>query len=49
MGSKIVPKIMGAAGVPKEAIPLAMLMRQRKKHGEDVGKLVDVCMMAMAT
>jgi hypothetical protein len=41
------PKIMRTAGVPKEAVPLAMLMRQKKKNGEDVSKLVDACLVAI--
>jgi hypothetical protein len=35
------------AGVPKEAVPLVVLLRQKKKHNEDVGKLADECMKAI--
>ncbi|KAH7086685.1 hypothetical protein FB567DRAFT_592556 [Paraphoma chrysanthemicola] len=46
VSAKVLPKVLGV-GVPKEAVPLVTLLRKKKKNGEDVGKLVNMCMVAL--
>lgn len=41
----VVPKMM--FGVPKDVKPLVILLRQKKKQGEDVSKPVAACMAAL--
>ncbi|KAF2030035.1 hypothetical protein EK21DRAFT_89273 [Setomelanomma holmii] len=43
---KVMPKVLGI-GVPKEAVPLVTKLRQKKKNGEDIGKMVNMCMIAL--
>ena len=50
MKTKVSSKVMGMVigmGAPKEAVPLVVLLRQKKQNGEDVGKLVSMCMVAL--
>ncbi|KAH7076499.1 hypothetical protein BKA63DRAFT_284009 [Paraphoma chrysanthemicola] len=46
VSAKVLPKVLGI-GVPKEAVPLVTLLRKKRKNGEDVGKLVNMCMVAL--
>jgi hypothetical protein len=39
-------KIIGL-GSPKEAVPLVMLLREKKKAGEDVAAAVTTCVAAL--
>jgi hypothetical protein len=40
------PKVIGV-GIPKEAVPLVTVLRQKMKNGEDVGQLVNLCMVTL--
>jgi hypothetical protein len=44
--SKMMSKIIGL-GSPKEAVPLVMLLRDKKKAGEDVAAAVTACVAAL--
>jgi hypothetical protein len=39
-------KVIGL-GTPKEAVPLVMLLRDKKKAGEDLGAAVTTCVAAL--
>jgi hypothetical protein len=42
----LLPKVIGL-GAPKEVIPLVVMLRQKKKIGEDIGPLVALCSAAI--
>jgi hypothetical protein len=45
--AKVTRKVVGI-GSPKEVVPLVLLLREKKKSGEDVGALVSTCMATLS-
>jgi len=46
--AKLATKLLPGRGAPKEAIPLILVLRQKKKDGEDMAKLTETAMAAIA-
>jgi hypothetical protein len=43
VAAKVLPKVL-RVGTPKDVVPLVVMLRQKKKAGQDVAPLVKACM-----
>jgi hypothetical protein len=46
--TKLATKLLPGRGAPKEAIPLILVLRKKKKDGEDMTKVMETAMAAIA-
>jgi hypothetical protein len=48
VSQKILPKVIGL-GTPKEVVPLVIVLRHKKKKGEDISSSVAACLATVGT